>query len=100
MSLISGDVVSERSDVSGREFSTEGQTVALKPKHTPITAALIDDLSGVAAGWWPVIYAALTVRLNCSVRPLRSPFGPVAVCTPEAEVRKPSEVERYVRLCG
>lgn len=46
MSLISGDIVSERSDVSGREFSTEGQTFALKPKHTPITAALIDDLSG------------------------------------------------------
>lgn len=91
MPLISGDVVSERSDISGRKFSTEGQTFAPKPKHTPVTAALIDDLSGKLV----VVhhYATLTVRLKCSVRPLRFPFVPV-----EAEMLKPCEVERYERL--
>lgn len=46
MPLISGGIMSEPADISGRKSSTEGQTSALKPKHTPITTALIDDFSG------------------------------------------------------
>lgn len=36
--------------------------------------------------------AALTARLKCSF----GPFSPVAIFTPEAEMLKPSEVERNV----
>lgn len=78
MPLISGDVVSKRSDISVRKFSTEGQTFALKPKHMPVTAALTDDFSGKL-----VMVVHRYATLKCSVRLLRSPFVPVAVCTPE-----------------
>lgn len=91
MPLISGDIVLERSDIFGKKFSTKGQTFVLKPKHMPITAALIDDLSGKLV---VVVhhYATITVHLMCSVKPLRSTFVPVAICTPETEMLKSSEV--------
>lgn len=74
MPLISGGIVSEPADVSGRKSSTEGQTFALKPKHTPVTTALIDELSGKLVVVVVHHDATPTVHLKCSVRPLRYPI--------------------------